>query len=148
MELDLPTLLSRLLSLEWHPRTTRHTHRAKVVKVVDHHLNISYWLALVGKNCNLIQGKEGGIEVLAGLATSSQTVGSNERTPRSHQRLLLFCQWITSLKSVWVVAKWVVGWWIVSQWVFGQSIVTTPYHQASNVHREFWGRIHNTSFSS
>jgi hypothetical protein len=31
-------------------------------------------LALVGKHCSLIQGKEGGIQVLAGLAPSSQTV--------------------------------------------------------------------------
>ncbi len=32
------------------------------------------WLALVGIHCSLIQGKEGRIQVLAGLAPSSQTV--------------------------------------------------------------------------
>ncbi len=47
---------------------------AKVVKVVIGHAN---WMALEGKNCSLIQGKEGRIQVLAGLAASSQTVGSN-----------------------------------------------------------------------
>jgi hypothetical protein len=31
-------------------------------------------LVLVGKICSLLQGKEGGIQVLAGLAPSSQTV--------------------------------------------------------------------------
>jgi hypothetical protein len=41
-------------------------------------LNMHDWLALVGKNCSLIQGKVGGIQVLAGLALSSQTVGSNK----------------------------------------------------------------------
>ncbi len=44
-------------------------------------LNKTYWWALVGIISCLIQGKEGGIQVLAGLAPSSQTVGSNkERT--------------------------------------------------------------------
>ena len=38
------------------------------------------WLAKVGKHCSLIQGKVGGIQVLAGLAPSSQTVGSNKET--------------------------------------------------------------------
>ncbi len=42
MELDLPTPVSRPPSLEWHLLTVQHTHRAKEVKVVDHHLNISY----------------------------------------------------------------------------------------------------------
>jgi hypothetical protein len=36
-------------------------------------------VALVGKHCRPTQGKEGGIQVLAGLAPSSQTVGSNKR---------------------------------------------------------------------
>jgi hypothetical protein len=36
-------------------------------------LEVNHW--------SLIQGKEGGIQVLAGLAPSSQTVGSNMRTP-------------------------------------------------------------------
>jgi len=39
--------------------------------------------ALVGKTCSLIQGKVGGIQVLAGLATSSQKVGCNERKQKS-----------------------------------------------------------------
>jgi len=34
----------------------------------------------VGKTCSLVQGKVGGIQVLAGLAPSSQTVGCNKRT--------------------------------------------------------------------
>ncbi len=34
-------------------------------------------MALVGKNWSLIQGKVGGIQVLVGLALSSQTVGFN-----------------------------------------------------------------------
>ncbi len=47
----------------------------------NHHLKSNYWLVLAGKHWSLIQGKEGGIQVLAGLAPSSQTVGSNkERT--------------------------------------------------------------------
>jgi hypothetical protein len=37
------------------------------------------WQALVGKHWGLIQGKEGGIQLLAGLAPPSQTVGSNMR---------------------------------------------------------------------
>jgi hypothetical protein len=49
----------------------------KVAKVANYHLN---WLALVGKHCSLIQGKVGRIQVLAGLAPSSQTVGSNKET--------------------------------------------------------------------
>jgi hypothetical protein len=48
-----------------------------VVKVVHHHLNKTYWWGLVGIISCLIHGKEGGIQVLAGLAPSSQTVGSN-----------------------------------------------------------------------
>jgi hypothetical protein len=43
------------------------------------------WLALVGIHYSLIQGKVGGIQVLAGLAPSSQTVGCNIRTLWSHQ---------------------------------------------------------------
>jgi hypothetical protein len=39
----------------------------------------------VCKTCSLIQGKVGGIQVLVGLAPSSQTVGCNKRTLRSHQ---------------------------------------------------------------
>ncbi len=44
--------------------------------MVDHHLNKTYWSALVGIISCLIQSKEGGIQVLAGLTPSSQTVGS------------------------------------------------------------------------
>ncbi len=40
-------------------------------------LGHAYWMALEGKNCSLIQGKEGRMQVLAGLAPSSQAVGSN-----------------------------------------------------------------------
>jgi hypothetical protein len=57
--------------------SARCTQGAKVVKVVHHHLNKTYWWALVGIISCLIQGKEGRIQVLAGLAPSSQTVGSN-----------------------------------------------------------------------
>jgi len=39
------------------------------------------WLALVGKHYSLIRGKVGGIQVLAGLAPSSQTVASNKEAP-------------------------------------------------------------------
>jgi hypothetical protein len=39
------------------------------------------WLALVGKHCSMIQGKVGGIQVLVGLAPSSQTVASNKEAP-------------------------------------------------------------------
>ncbi len=45
-------------------------------------LKMHNWLlALVGKHCSLIWGKVGGIQVLAGLAPSSQTVGSNKEAP-------------------------------------------------------------------
>jgi hypothetical protein len=77
MELDLPTPVSRPPSLEWCLRAELHTQGAKVVKVVHHHLNKTYWWALVGIISCLIQWKEGGIQVLVGLAQSSQTVGSN-----------------------------------------------------------------------
>ncbi len=60
----------------------------KVVKVVHHHLNKTHWWALVGIGghwwalvgifSGLIQGKEARIQVLAGLAPSSQTVGYNK----------------------------------------------------------------------
>ncbi len=78
MELDLQTPVSCPPSLEWRPRTERLTQGAKVVKVVHHHLYKTYWWALVGIISCLIQGKEGGIQVLAGLAPSSQTAGSNK----------------------------------------------------------------------
>jgi hypothetical protein len=48
--------------------------------VVHHHLNETYWWALVCFIACLIQGKEGGIQVLAGLAPFSKTVGSNKET--------------------------------------------------------------------
>jgi hypothetical protein len=74
MELDLPTPVSRPPSLGWRPRTSRRAQINKVVKVVVHHLR-GYATWCVGA----IQGKECGIQVLAGLAPSSQTVGSNRR---------------------------------------------------------------------
>ncbi len=43
-------------------------------------LKMHNWLALVSQHCSLIQGKVGGIQVLASLAPSSQTVGSNKET--------------------------------------------------------------------
>jgi hypothetical protein len=74
MELDLPTPVSRPPTLGWCPRTAWHAQMNKVVKVAVHHLR-GYAMQCSGT----IQGKEGGIQVLAGLAQSSQTVGSNRR---------------------------------------------------------------------
>jgi hypothetical protein len=64
--------------------------RISHVKVVIYHLGHlgRHWRAIF--EC-LIQGKEGGIQVLAGLAPFSQTVGSNMRILRSQQRWLLHC---------------------------------------------------------
>jgi hypothetical protein len=62
MELDRPTPLFRPPSLGWLPGYTA-------------------WCA------DAIQGKEGGIQVLAGLAPSSQTVGSNKRVIHLPQKL-------------------------------------------------------------
>jgi hypothetical protein len=79
MELDLPTPVSRPLSLEWHPRTAWRTQGAKVA---IHHLEeIQTPIGGHTVHCaGAIQGKEGGIQVLAGLAPCSQTVGSNKRS--------------------------------------------------------------------
>jgi len=62
-----PTPVTRPPSLEWRPRTVWHTKGAKVVKVVHHHLNKTYWWALLGIISCLIQGKVDRIQVLAGL---------------------------------------------------------------------------------
>jgi hypothetical protein len=80
MELALPTPVSHPPSLEWHLRTTWHTQGAKEVKVAVYNLGekaISsggYAAWCMGA----IQGKEGGIQVLAGLAPSSQIVRSKK----------------------------------------------------------------------
>ncbi len=75
--LDLPMPVSRPPTLEWTPRTAWHTHHSKVP---------SPWMVLRGKAplsggytawcAGTIQGKESRIQLLAGVAPSSQTVGS------------------------------------------------------------------------
>jgi hypothetical protein len=52
------------------------------------HLSPSTALA-PGVHRGTIQGKEGGIQVLAGLAPSSQTVGSNERVIHASEAQLM-----------------------------------------------------------
>ena len=63
----------------------------------NHHLKSNYWLVLVGKHWSLIQGKEGRIQVLAGLAPSSQTVGSNKERTGATKSLAVdeyVCWWV------------------------------------------------------
>ncbi len=84
MELALPTPVSRPPSLKWHPHTARHTQGAKVAKVAKvavHHLKEKARPSggHATRCAGNIQGKEGRIQVLAGLAPSSQTVESNKR---------------------------------------------------------------------
>jgi len=58
-----------------------HSQGAKVAKVAVHHLKEKARTigGLGAQSAGTIQGKEGGMQVLAGLAPSSQTVGSNKR---------------------------------------------------------------------
>ena len=49
MELDLLTPGAQSPAREWRPHTAGHTQGAKVVKVVHHHLKLSYRVAKVGQ---------------------------------------------------------------------------------------------------
>ena len=71
MELDLTTPVSHPPSL--HPRTARRTQGAKVVTTL---------IKLIGGHYLMPDSREGGWDTgVGGLASSSQTVGSNkERT--------------------------------------------------------------------
>jgi hypothetical protein len=80
MELALPTPVSLPTSLGWRPRIAWHTQGTKVVKVAVYHLGEKAIIGGYAAWCSgAIQGKEGRIQVLAGLAPSSKTVGSNKR---------------------------------------------------------------------
>jgi hypothetical protein len=70
MELDQPTPVSCPPSLDWCQRTVQHTRK------VPSALNQLSLQVYASRLTGTIQGKEGSIQVLAGLAPSSQTVGS------------------------------------------------------------------------
>ncbi len=73
MELYLTTPVSRPPSLEWHPHTMQHILRAKARGKAISSGRYAKWCM------GAIKGKEGRIQVLAGIAPSIQTVGSNKR---------------------------------------------------------------------
>jgi hypothetical protein len=91
MKLDLPTPVSHPPSLEWCLSTAWHTHhlRGKVP------LSGGYAAWCVGT----IQGNESGIQVLAGLAPSSQTVGSLFRVIHEQAK---HSSWATEAKITFV----------------------------------------------
>ncbi len=73
MELDLPTHVSCRPSLEWNPAPGDVLWEPKLGgKAIPSGGYTVQW-------AGAIQGKEGSIQVLEGLAPSSQTVGSNKR---------------------------------------------------------------------
>ncbi len=103
MERDLPTPVPHPPSLEWCPHTTRRTQGAKEVKVAIYHLGEK---ALFSGGCAVqcvgtIWGKEGGIQVLAGLAPSSQTIGSNKRV--IHEQVKR-SSWTTEVNNIITLA--------------------------------------------
>ncbi len=68
MELDQPTPVSCPPSLKWCMCTMLHTHHSKVLSLLS-----SFWLLGYDEWCagaGAIQGKDGGIQVLAGLVPS------------------------------------------------------------------------------
>jgi len=87
MELDLPTPVSRPPSLgssgeiDHQGGASTTLPPPRVFTHLNHGGQGGACTTLEVNHWSLIQGKEGGIQVLAGLAPSSQTVGSNMRTP-------------------------------------------------------------------
>jgi hypothetical protein len=69
MELALPTPVSHPPSLEWCLHTARHTDHSKVLPHPPKYLLLGYTIQCTGT----IQGKEGGIQVLAGLAKQTDS---------------------------------------------------------------------------
>jgi len=72
----MPTPVSRPPSLEWHMHTTQRTHHSKVPSSLNAIEGVSLSDGYAVWCTGAIQGKDGRIQVFAGLAPSSQIVGS------------------------------------------------------------------------